>query len=138
MSWSLPASVAETADAKNSRDADRLSSGYLAWLQLFGRNLKNIETDVSDAIAFDAQGNLYAASHVLNNLELRKYSPDGSITYDAVIESCGNGFLSVAGLAIRDPAHVWIAGNTAACIPTTPNALLPNVPSPEPVDPADS
>ena len=128
LSWSLPASVAETADAGNSRDPHRLSSGYLAWLQLYGRNLKNIETDVSDAIAFDAQGNLYVASHVINNVELRKYTPDGSITYDAVIESCGQGFLSVAGLAIRDPAHVWIAGNTTACVPTTSNALQPNIP----------
>ena len=128
LSWSLPPSLAETAEVKNGRDPHGVSSGYLAWLQLYGRNLKNIETDVADAISLDAQGSLYVASHVVNNVELRKYSPDGSITYDAVIESCGQGFLSVAGLAISDAAHVWIAGNTTACLPTTPNALQPDIP----------
>jgi hypothetical protein len=123
LSWSLPPSADEATDVKNRRDAHRLSSGYLAWLQLYGENLKSIETDVADAIALDAQGNLYAASHAGNSVELRKYSPDGSITYDGVVESCGNGFLSIVGVAITDPAHVWIAGNTTACLPTTKNAL---------------
>ena len=50
-------------------------------------------------------------------------APNGSITYDSVIRSCGEGFLSVTALAVDEIGHAWIAGNTTACLAATPGAL---------------
>jgi hypothetical protein len=101
--------------------------GYLAYLRLYGQNLKSIEADAGDAVAVDAQGNTYVASHTLADVELRKYAPDGSITYDSLFPACGKGFLSVAALAVNSSGHAWIAGNTSACLPPSPNAFHGNM-----------
>jgi len=98
-------------------------SGLAAYAELYRRNLESVEADVADAVAVDAQGNLYAASHQSADVELRKYAPNGSITYDALFRACGNGFTSVAGIAIDRAGRAWIAGNTTACLSTTPGAL---------------
>ena len=116
LEWSLK----ETTPKGSSDDA---FDGYSAYLKLYGQNLKSIEADASDAMTVDAQGNLYVASHALADVDLRKYSPNGSLIYASLIRSCGDGFLSVAGLAIDNAARVWIAGNTNACLRTTPNAI---------------
>ncbi len=97
--------------------------GYSAYLELYSRNLRSIEADASDAIAVDVEGNLYVASHAFAGVDLRKYSPNGSLIYASLIRSCGDGFLSVAGLAIDNAARAWIVGNTNACLKTTPNAV---------------
>jgi hypothetical protein len=112
--WSLTESNPQTPDSLE---------GYFAYQELYGRNLKSVEADVADAIAVDRQGNLYVASHSFADVELRKYTPTGSIAYDSLIRSCGDGFLSVTGLAIDHAGHAWIAGNTTACLPATPDAL---------------
>jgi hypothetical protein len=82
------------------------------YLALYGQNLKSFEADIADAMAVDRQGNLYIALHAFGDVELRKYAPNGSLTYSSVIPSCGDGFLSVAGLAIDDTGRAWIAGNS--------------------------
>lgn len=115
--WSLAESSPQTPDSLE---------GYFAYRELYGRNLKSLEADVADAIAVDRQGSLYVASHSFADVELRKYTATGSIAYDSLIRSCGNGFLSVTGLAIDDAGRAWIAGNTTACLPATPNALQPH------------
>lgn len=114
--WSLP-------DARPQDPFD----DYLSYVKLYGENLKSIEADASDAIAVDAQGNTYVASHSFADIELRKYTPNGSIVYDSLFRSCGEGFLSVAGLAIDNAGRTWIAGNTTACLPTTPDAFQGHV-----------
>jgi hypothetical protein len=115
LQWSLP-----EVPPKPSSDAfDR----YAAYVSLFGQNLKSIEADVSDAMTVDAQGNLYVASHAFADVDLRKYAPDGSLIHASLIRSCGDGFLSVAGLAIDNAGRAWIAGNTTACLPASPNAV---------------
>jgi hypothetical protein len=100
-----------------------LSDEYLSLLDLYGHNINALEADVSDAVAIDANGDVYVASHVFSNVEIRKYAPDGSIIYDSLIRSCGDGFLSVAGLAIDNTGRAWIAANTTACSPATPGAF---------------
>ena len=88
---------------------------YMATLQAYSRNLKRLEADASDAIAVDSHGNLYTASHVLSDVEVRKYSPDGGILYDALVRSCGDGFVQVSAIAATDSGQLWIAANTTAC-----------------------
>jgi hypothetical protein len=83
-----------------------------AYLALYGQNLKSFEADIADAMAVDGQGNLYVALHAFADIELRKYAPNGSLTYSSVIPGCGDGFLSVAGLAIDHARRAWIAGNS--------------------------
>jgi hypothetical protein len=73
-------------------------------------------------MAVDAQGNLYVASNAFADVDLRKYSPNGSLIYASLIRSCGDGFLSVESLAIDNAGHAWIAGDTTACVVVTPNA----------------
>jgi hypothetical protein len=96
---------------------------YRSFLDLFARNVYALEADESDTVAVDATGNLYVASHAFSDVELRKYTPTGSIVYDTLIRSCGDGFLSVAGLAIDNGGHAWIAGNTTACFRATSDAF---------------
>lgn len=98
-------------------------SGYLSDVQLYRENLDSLEADVADAAAVDSHGNLYIALHSFGDVELRKYAPNGSITYDSVIRSCGEGFLSVTALAVDEIGYAWIAGNTTACLAATPGAL---------------
>jgi hypothetical protein len=112
--WSLTESQLHTSDPLNE---------YLSFLDLFGQNLKALEADASDAVAIDTEGNLYVASHAFSDVEIRKFTPAGSIIYDSLIRSCGNGFLSVAGLAIDKTGRVWIAANTTACFVTTPGVI---------------
>jgi hypothetical protein len=95
---------------------------YLSLVDLFAQNLKALEADATDAVAIDAKGNVYVASHVFSDLELRKYAPDSTIVYDVLIRSCGSGFLSVAALAIDDAGRAWIAANTTACFNATSGA----------------
>jgi hypothetical protein len=104
--------------------------GYSAYLNLYSQNLKRVEADVADAMAVDAQGNLYVASHAFADVDLRKYAPNGSLIYASLVRSCGDGFLSVAGLAIDRTGRAWIAGNTSACLSTTPNAIQLSVSGP--------
>jgi Beta-propeller repeat len=96
---------------------------YRSILDLYARNVKALEADNSDAVAVDDDGNLYVASHIFTDVELRKYTSRGSIVYDTLIRSCGDGFLSVAGLAIDDSGRAWIAANTTACFRGTADAF---------------
>jgi hypothetical protein len=98
-------------------------SGYFAYAQLYAQNLKSVEADASDVMALDSRRDLYVASHQFSEVELRRYAIDGSITYDSLIHSCGNGYLSVVGLAIDGLGRAWIAGNTNACLLTTPGSI---------------
>src|SRR5712691_10065783 len=125
--WSLKESAPQASTPANARKRTASFDGYFPYMELYGQNLKSTEADASDAVAVDAQENLYVASHVFADMELRKYAPDGSIIYDSLIRSCGDGFLSVAGLAIDNAGRAWIAGNTNACFPTTPNAVQSHV-----------
>lgn len=100
-----------------------LFSGYVGYLDLYAQNLKSVEADVADAVAIDKEGNLYAAFHSFADIEVRKYARDGSLVYDNLIHSCGSGFVSITGIAVNNGGLVWVAGNTTACLPTTPNAL---------------
>jgi len=118
--WS-PARVTPRASTADAFD------GYSAYLELYGQNLKSVEADVFDAMAVDAQGNLYVASHAFADVDLRKYAPNGSLIYASLIPPCEDGFLSVAGLAIDNAGRAWIAGNTSACLSTTPNAVVSRV-----------
>ena len=93
-----------------------------AYLRLYARNLEGIEVDNSDAIALDAQDNLYVAAHALADVDLRKYAPDGSLVYSSLIHACGDGFMSITGLAIDSAGRAWIAGDTNACLKATANA----------------
>jgi hypothetical protein len=121
--WSIRGSIKASASGKTAAFPD----GYLAYRNIYGQNLKSMEADVADAIAVDGQGNLFAASHAFADVELRKYSPGGSIVYDSLIRSCGDGFVSVTGMALGRTGRVWIAGNTSACLSATPNAYQPRV-----------
>ena len=89
------------------------------YLGVFGRNLKSIEADIADAIFVDGHGKVFAAMHSSANIELRRYEPNGSISYDTVIRSCGDGFLSLTGIDVDDAGRAWIVGNTTGCIRTT-------------------
>lgn len=113
--WSLP-----------HRPADFLS-GFPEYLELYGQNLKRIEADISDAVAIDARGRIFTATHSASTIELRRYEANGSLSYDSLVRSCGNGFVAVTSLAIDELGHAWIAGNTNACFAGTPNALQPHV-----------
>lgn len=115
--WSLP-------EAPPGASTPDVFDRYSAYIKLYGLNLKKVEADVAEAMAVDAQGNLYIASHAFADVDLRKYGPNGSLLYASLIRSCGDGFLSVAGLAIDSTGRAWIAGNTTACLSTTPNAIL--------------
>ena len=123
LQWSLTEPIPHKATLEGARRRANPVDSYFAYLELYSQNLKSIEADASDAIAVDAQGNTYVASHVLADVELRKYAPDGGIIYDSLVRSCGDGFLAVTGLAIDDAGRAWIAGNTTACFPTTANAI---------------
>src|SRR5262249_18706406 len=116
----LPAEAAPAASQTDSFAA------YSAYVKLYGRNLKSLEADVADAVAVDTQGNLYVASHAFTDVDLRKYAPNGSLVYASLIRSCGEGFLSVAGIAV-DAGRVWIAGDTTACLPATAHTLRSQV-----------
>lgn len=105
------------------RASDHHLDDYRSFLDLFERNVKALGADESDAVAVDATGNLYVASHAFSDVELRKFTPSGNIVYDTLIRSCGDGFLSVAGLAIDDAGSAWIAGNTTACFRATSDAF---------------
>lgn len=102
-------------------------SPYAGYVALYSRNLKSIEADVADQVAVDSQGNLYLALHLFGGLELRKYTPNRSIVYDAVVQTCGPGALFISGLAVDDANHVWIAGNTRACLTGTNGAWKPRI-----------
>lgn len=100
---------------------------YPSYVNLYARNLKSLEADVADAVAVDAQGNVYVALHLFGGLEIRKYAPDRSVVYDSVIPACGPGYLSVSGIAVGEGGRLWVAGNTTACLTGTQGALKPRV-----------
>ena len=97
-------------------------TSYADYVNLYSRNLKSIEADSADQAAVDAEGNLYIVLHLSGGLELRKYTPARSIVYDAVIQTCSPGSLSITGVATGDAGRVWIAGNTTACLAGTEGA----------------
>lgn len=119
LSWAL-----NTADART----DSLSR-YWQYLRLYAHNLKSTEADITDAAAVDSHGNLYIALHVFAGVEIRKYSPNRSVTYDTVVQTCSRGAVSVSGLAARDD-RIWVAGNTTACLPGTAGSWKPKVTDP--------
>ena len=121
--WSLPEPASPTTTLESAAGPEDAFAAYVAYVERYSENLKSIEADASDAVAVDAEGNTYVALHSFADVELRKYAPDGSIVYDSLLRACGDGFLSVAGLAIDNAGRAWIAGNTTACLPTTPNAF---------------
>ena len=109
--------------ASPDRAADPFD-GYVDQVKLFGENLKSVEADIGDAVATDAQGNLYMASHSLADVELRKYARNGSLIYANLVRSCGgDGFVAIAAMVIDKMGRAWIAGNTNTCLPTTSNAF---------------
>jgi hypothetical protein len=122
-----PLTWAASRHLDSQSGASELFSGYLSDVQLYGENLDSLEADVADAAAVDSHGSLYIALHSFADVELRKYASNGSITYDSVIRSCGDGFLSVTALAVDEVGHAWIAGNTTACLAATPGALQPQI-----------
>ena len=125
--WSPEASRSEKSTfATLDSPADALAE-YGEYAEIYDRNLRRLEADVSDAMAVDGRGNLYVASHVVADVELRKYTPDGTLAYDSLVRSCGAGFLSLTGIAVGGSGLVWIAGNTTACMPGTTNAFHPHV-----------
>lgn len=104
-------------------------ASYQKFLDLYRRNLKSFEADIGDAVVADSQGNLFVALHRLAGVEIRKYSPNGSMMSSSVVASCRDDSLAVAALAVDNSGHLWIAGNTrAACFPTTARAWHRNVP----------
>jgi Beta-propeller repeat len=114
LQWSL---------TKSPRPTTHTLEEYSLFVNLFVQNLTALEADASDAVAIDAEGNLYVASHVFSDLEIRKFTPTGSIVYDSLIRSCGTGFVSVMGLAVDDTGRAWIAANTNACFLATPGTI---------------
>jgi hypothetical protein len=112
---SKPAVPLRWPPTTDNRSQHESADAYTAALHGYGRNLKRLEADASDAIAVDSHGNLYTASHVLSDVEVRKYSPDGGILYDSLVRSCGAGFVQVSAIAATDSGLVWIAANTTAC-----------------------
>ncbi|HEY1242449.1 MAG TPA: hypothetical protein VGF16_17930 [Bryobacteraceae bacterium] len=108
-----------------------LLAGYSEILNLYGRNLKSVEADIADAMAVDAQGNLYVASHANADIELRRYSSSGSLSYDNLVRSCGDGYVSVTGLALGGEGRVWITGVTTGCLQATERAYARQ---PQPAD----
>lgn len=100
---------------------------YTGYIDFYRRNLKSLEADVADQVALDSEGNLYIALHLFGGFELRKYTPNRSIVYDSVVQTCGPGSLSVSGLAAGHAGHVWIAGNTSACLNGTAGAWKPRL-----------
>jgi hypothetical protein len=102
--------------------ASNRSAAYNSYRDLYLQNLTRLEADTADAMALDSRGNLYVVFHLFAGLELRKYAPDASIVYDSVIPTCGQGRVSVSGLAVNEGGHAWVAGNTTACLATTPGA----------------
>lgn len=97
-------------------------AGYGSYLELYRRNLKSMEADIADAVAVDSQGNVYEALHLSNGLELRKYTPNRSVVFDSVVQTCGEGFFAISGLAVDNGGHAWMAGNTTACLTGTAGA----------------
>ena len=127
LSWSPVRFDDTTRDALHRRSATDQFAGYTSYRDLYVQNLKSLETDTADAMAVDSRGNLYVVFHLLAGLELRKYAPNASIVYDSVIPTCGQGLVSVSGLAVDQAGHAWIAGNTTACLATTPRAWQTHV-----------
>ena len=126
LEWSI-AAHSGASHPKDTHNAANPFAGFVDYVQIYGQNLKSVEADVADAVAVDTEGRLYVASHSSTDVELRRYAPDGSLTYDYLMRSCGHGFLSVAAIAIDNTGRVWVAGNTTACVQTTPNALQTRV-----------
>jgi hypothetical protein len=119
LNWSRDGFRSKTLEVQHPRTAIERSAGYTSYRELYHQNLKSLEADTADAMAVDSRGNLYVVFHLFAGLELRKYSSDGSIIYDSVIPTCGQGLLSLSGLAVNTAGHAWIAGNTTACLTTT-------------------
>ena len=117
--WSPAAPETNKLDAPRAQTEMDRSVSYISYRELYHRNLKRLEVDIADAMAVSADGYLYVVFHLFSGLELRKYSPDGSIVYDSVISTCGPGVVSVSGLAIDKAGHAWIAGSETGCFPTT-------------------
>ncbi len=104
-------------------------ASYQKLLDLYRRNLKSFEADIGDAAIADSQGNLFVAFHRLAGLDVRKYSPNGSIISNSAVANCKDDSLGISALAVDNSGHLWIAGNTkAACFPTTARAWHRNVP----------
>jgi hypothetical protein len=110
------------SDSSPSRDPGAFYPSYDNLAQLYSENLKSIEGDVADAVTLDDKGALYAAFHRGPSLEFRKYGSDGSLLYENIIQACGPGFQSIAGIALNKNGKVWIAGTTTACLRPTENA----------------
>ena len=119
--WSLTDQTTAPSSAANP------FAGYLNLLALYSQSLKSVEADTAEAVTVDSKNVLYTASHSAANVELRKYAPDSSLTYDDLVASCGPGSVSIVGIAASNQGLTWIAGNTTTCLPTTPGALEAHV-----------
>jgi hypothetical protein len=122
LTWFPARPPSKALDAWFPQTAADRSPDYPSYPDLYLRNLKSLEADTADAMIVDSRGSLYVVFHLSAGLELRKYSSDASIIYDAVIPTCGPGLLSVSGLAVDKAGRVWIAGMTTACLATTSGA----------------
>ena len=119
LSWSL-------TDREPPSDG-KLFSVYRSSLGLFAQNLKALEADVSEAAAIDRSGNLFTASNVFGGIEIRRYTPDGSIKYVSLVRTCETGFLSVVSISVNDAGQMWIAGNRRGCEPDQSGGFVAHI-----------
>ncbi len=94
------------------------------------QELEALQLDSMEVAALDDSGNIYTATHVLSDIEVRKYAPGGQkLEFATVISSCGPGFTALDRIALTGEGQVWIAGHSSACFQPTTDALERGTPT---------
>ncbi len=100
---------------------------FTQFAQALLQELEALQLDSTEVAALDDAGNIYTATHVLSDIEVRKYGPGGQkLEFATVISSCGPGFTALDAIALADDGQVWIGGHSSACFRPTNSLEQPS------------
>ena len=108
------------------RERNRTKGGapYEEYERIVLDELEALQLDSMELAAYDNAGQLYVATHVHSDIEVRRYSAGGQkLEFATIVSSCGPGFTALDAIAVDDQGHIWIGGHSSACFHASEQAF---------------